>query len=83
MVPPLVYMMHLVYAMNAATAYQSFLWTSVQLHTTLTTHSTKSITIDIRRCSTMYMIHDLIDLYLKLCGTNMLHKKQIIHKNLQ
>ena len=25
---------------------------------------------------------DLIDLYFKLCGTNMLHKKQIIHKNL-
>ena len=23
---------------------------------------------------------DLIDLYFKLCGTNMLHKKQIIHK---
>ena len=23
---------------------------------------------------------DLIDLYFKLCVTNMLHKKQIIHK---
>ena len=23
---------------------------------------------------------DLIDLYFELCGTNMLHKKQIIHK---
>ena len=24
-------------------------------------------------------IYDLIDLYFELCGTNMLHKKQIIH----
>ena len=26
------------------------------------------------------VVGDLIDLYFELCGTNMLHKKQIIHK---
>ena len=28
----------------------------------------------------LHRSNDLIDLYFKLCGTNMLHKKQIIHK---